>query len=305
MYASLRQLAGMLCLIASFNTFAVTQWVDFELINGHINLPVSINGIAGRAILDSGAQVNAINTSFINRHGFEFDKGGKINIQGVFSTEKRQLYNNVPVTLFGATIEFDQLASLRIGHHEVQLLLGAGLLDKFIFQIDYPNSRMRLFERGSVDLAKLENIPMQIDRGAGQPIVRVELNGDADEKPWLVLDTGNAGGLFLKRMLVTDNNWLELYGSQSGVTGGANSVALVDSFRLPKMKFGPYTVENVLVTVPGEGQTESVSGRSNSGGSRIKGKNIKGLVGYDVLKHFVLTIDYKSGHMHIGLPEDS
>ncbi|GIU17471.1 hypothetical protein TUM4644_02780 [Shewanella colwelliana] len=304
MYATIcRRLLCFVCFIASFNTFAVTNWVDFEVINGHINLPVTINGIEGRAILDSGAQMNAINLSFINRHGFEFDKGGKVNVTGVYGTETRQLFNNVSANLFGAEIELDQLAGLRIGHHEVQLLLGAGLLEKFIFQIDYPNSRMRLFEKGSVDLAKLENIPMQMDRGSGQPIVQVGLNGE--KNAWLVLDTGNSGGLFLKRLLATDKNWLELYGSKSGVGAGVNNNATVENFRLPEVKFGPFTLENVQVTVPGEGQNESISGQNRNGLSRIKGKNIKGLVGYDVLKHFVLTIDYKAGHMHIGLPEES
>lgn len=67
----------------------------------------------------------------------------------------------------------------------MQLLLGAGLLEKFIFQIDYPNNRLRLFERDSIDLAKLKNIDMQIDRGTGQPIVKVELNGE--KNAWLFL----------------------------------------------------------------------------------------------------------------------
>ncbi|MDO6611311.1 aspartyl protease family protein [Shewanella sp. 1_MG-2023] len=290
-------------LVTSFNALAVSEWAKFDISNGHITLPVTINGIEGRAILDSGAQVNAINLSFINKHGFEFDKGRKINVKGVYGTETRRLFNNVEVNLFGADIELDELAGLRLGHHEVQILLGAGLLEKFIFQIDYPNSRLRIFERGSVDLASLGNIPMQIDRAKGQPIVKVSLNGQQDS--WLVLDTGNSGGLFLKRSIATKFDWLEEFGSQSGVTIGANQLGVVDNFQLPEVKFGPYTLESVRVTVPAEGQKESVSGRGDVSFSKIKGKNIKGLLGYDVLKHFVLTIDYKAGNMHIGVPEDS
>ena len=79
-------------------------------------------------------------------------------MEGIYGTETRRLFNNVQAKLFNTDLELDNLAGLRLGHHEVQLLLGAGLLEKFIFQIDYPNSRLRLFERGSVDIAKLENI---------------------------------------------------------------------------------------------------------------------------------------------------
>ena len=304
MFAITRKiLLPLLALLSAFPSLAVTNWVDFKIIDGHINLPVTINGVEGRAILDSGSQVNAINLSFINRHGFEFAKGGKINIKGVYGTETRQLFNNVKANLFGADIELDQLAGLRIGHHEVQLLLGAGLLEKFIFQIDYPNQRMRLFERDSVDLAKLENIRMEMDRGTGQPVVQVGLNGE--KKAWLILDTGNSGGLFLKRLMATENDWLDKFGKESGVGVGVNSMASIENFRMPEVEFGPFTLENVMVSVPGEGEVEHISGQERTSFSRIKGKNIKGLVGYDVLKHFVLTIDYKSGHMHVGLPEES
>ncbi|QYJ81994.1 pepsin/retropepsin-like aspartic protease family protein [Shewanella aegiceratis] len=304
MFAITRKLLlPLLALLSAFPSLAVTNWVDFKIIDGHINLPVTINGIEGRAILDSGSQVNAINLSFINRHGFEFAKGGKINIKGVYGTETRQLFNNVKANLFGADIELDQLAGLRIGHHEVQLLLGAGLLEKFIFQIDYPNQRMRLFERDSVDLAKLENIRMEMDRGTGQPVVQVGLNGE--KKAWLILDTGNSGGLFLKRLMATENDWLDKFGKESGMGVGVNGMASTDNFRMPEVEFGPFTLENVMVSVPGEGEVEQISGQASTSFSHIRGKNIKGLVGYDVLKHFVLTIDYKSGHMHVGLPEES
>ncbi|WP_028772760.1 pepsin/retropepsin-like aspartic protease family protein [Shewanella waksmanii] len=284
-------------------TYAVTNWVDFELINGHINLPVSIAGIEGKAILDSGAQINAINTSFINRHNLSFKKSGKVNVQGVYGTQRHQMYSDVMATLFGAEIELDKLASMRIGHHETQLILGASLMQRFIFQIDYPNSRLRLFERDNLDMTQFENIDMQINRSDGQPIVKVELNGQ--KSVWLVMDTGNNGGLFLKRSMADDLGWLEEYATISGESRGANKLGLVEHFQLPGVKFGPYIVENVMSTVPAKGQRESVSGQQRGSMVRLKGKNIKGLIGYDVLKHFVLTIDYKSGHMHVGLPEES
>jgi hypothetical protein len=30
--------------------------------------------------------------------------------------------------------------------------------------------------------------------------------------------------------------------------------------------------------------------------------DIKGLLGYDVLRHFIATLDYQGGHMHIVAP---
>ncbi len=77
--------------LISFPTFAVTNWVNFDIINGHITLPVTINGIEGRAILDSGSQLNAINLSFINKYNLEFEKGRKIDVKGIYSTESLSL----------------------------------------------------------------------------------------------------------------------------------------------------------------------------------------------------------------------
>ena len=73
---------------------------------------------------------------------------------------------------------------------------------------------------------------------------------------------------------------------------------LQDSFTLSEMSFGPFVLENISISVPAEGQNENFSTTYGYG------KSIKGILGYDVLKHFVLTIDYKTGYMHVGLPED-
>ena len=38
-------------------------------------------------------------------------------------------------------------------------------------------------------------------------------------------------------------------------------------------------------------------------GSRIGGKRVVGLIGYDLLKDFVVTLDYRYGKLHIALPQ--
>ncbi|MBE7215477.1 aspartyl protease family protein [Shewanella benthica] len=283
-------------------SLAVTEWVDFELVNGHITLPVTIEGHEGRAIIDTGAQVNSINQSFINRYELELDKADKIIVRGVYGEEKRQRYSNVQVNLLGADIEMDKLASLRLGHYENALLLGGGFLGNFIFQFDYPNSRMRLFMRDEVDLGKLENIKMQIDKASRQPIVKVKLNNE--KETWLIMDTGNSGGIFLKRSTAESQGWLEEFELDKALTSGVLGSGYVDVFTMPEMQFGPFVLENVKMSVPEEGQKTNIASNSRGSMTRFKGKNIKGLLGYDVLKHFVITIDYKAGHMHVGIPEE-
>lgn len=107
----------------------------------------------------------------------------------------------------------------------------------------------------------------------------------------------------LKRRLAKHYQWLNKFPSNQEISMGINGFAAVDVFRLPLMRIGRNELENVLVSVPAEGQSANISSRGiKSTGSHIKSKNIKGLLGYDVLKHFIVTIDYKGGRMHISAP---
>ena len=67
--------------------------------------------------------------------------------------------------------------------------------------------------------------------------------------------------------------------------------------------FGPYVLENVLVNIPAEGQTSNIEDQNSFTGTRIKSAKQKGVIGYDILKHFVLTLDYRAGNAHISVPE--
>lgn len=289
-------------IITSCGTYAaVTPWLDFELDNGHIKIPVTVSGIEAKAILDSGAQINAINQSFINKHKLKYGSGQKVIIKGVYGQEKKSTYNNVPTELFGTQFKLDSLVSSRLGNANNALLIGGGFFNKFIVQIDYPNKKMRLLTRDAVNLKKLKNIEMKAHRETGMPIVKVNLNNE--KNVWLLLDTGNSGGLFLKRSIATGNGWLEKYSAEGSVAMGVNTFGINETFHLPSLKFGPFELENILTSVPAEGQKTQNFSSNNGSISRIKGKNIKGLLGYDILKHFLITLDYKGGKMHVGLPQ--
>ena len=279
-----------------------TQWIDFTLENGHVKIPVVVAEIDGYALLDTGAQLNAINPRFINKHKLSFDKGKKVRVKGIYGIEDKTSYNNVPTSFFGITTELDNLTEVNLGFHTTSLLLGAGFFQQFVMQLDYPNQKMRLITHDSIKLRELENIKMQTQKGSGMPIVEVGLQDG--ETVWLLLDTGNNGGIVIDRKVARKMGWLDNLDVEAAISMGANTLATTESFRIPSLKFGPYELENVLVSVPAEGQTAYLESQYETTGSRIKGRKVQGLIGYDVLKHFLITIDYKNGHAHIGLPED-
>ncbi|MBV1909150.1 MAG: aspartyl protease family protein [Kangiellaceae bacterium] len=284
-------------------TAAVTEWIDFNLEGGHVKIPAKVAGIDTFAILDTGAQVNAINKAFINKHNLSFSKGRKIRVKGVFGIENKTTYNRVPVSFFGIETKLNNTTEISLGHHTNGLLLGSGFFDKFVVQLDYPNSKMRIISKDSIDVRKFENIKIESQKGTGMPIVKVGLPND--RHIWLLFDTGNSGGMLVDRKVARSMGWLKGQQTEKSISSGANSMAVTESFTIPLLKFGPVELENVLVTIPAEGERSYLGSQYQKTGSRIKGRKVQGIIGYDVLKHFLVTIDYKGGHAHVGFPEES
>lgn len=50
---------------------------------------------------------------------------------------------------------------------------------------------------------------MLSQRGSGVPIVKIRLNNEEDV--WLLLDTGNSGGVMLERSVAIANDWLATF----------------------------------------------------------------------------------------------
>lgn len=278
------------------------RWEPFMLKNGHIQFPILLNGISTRAMLDSGAEMNSISEYFVEKHREQLRFGDKIRLQGVFGTEEKRLVREVQATLFGAELPLKNLVPALLGGPD--LLLGTSFMNNFVLQIDYPNQRLRLLKHEWVDMDKVANVELKRQKGSHLPAVKVQF--DDDDSIWLTLDTGNSGGLFLPRSVAERRGWLEHHDMESGFGVGATGMAEIESFQLKRLTVGPFELENIRVTVPAEGERTTVGQRENrhSLGNRIgSGAQSLGLLGYDVLKHFVVTLDHKNLKLHLGLPE--
>ncbi|QPG06452.1 retropepsin-like domain-containing protein [Salinimonas marina] len=201
--------------------------------------------------------------------------------------------------MFGTTTGINNVVEAALGHSSIGLLLGAPLFQGNVMQIDYPGRKLRLISRDVVNLHKIKNIPMVEQRGSGMPLVEVTLNG---QRTWLVLDTGNAGGIMIERSLAEG---LGLANSDNQVhqASDISKTVKLESTRIDEVVFGPYTLENMLVSFNAEGSNIDLNNQYKTTGTRIRGKKVEGLIGYEVLKHFVITMDYQRAYLHAGLPE--
>jgi hypothetical protein len=279
-----------------------TEWFDMEVHGGLMLFDSSIEGIPGKSYIDSGSALNGINEQFLAAHGLHFGQGRPIRTVGVNSRSRSASYREIPVEVFGTVIPFRRLVGITSGATDHQLMIGAPFLKRAIIQFDYPNQRLRAMTRDSLDLTELMNVDSQGDPKTGEPIVRVSLNDEQDV--WLRIDTGNAGGVALDRQVAIRNRWLERFETREIEISGAHESAVWEQFNLPKMRIGPFELENPLIAVPAAGTDAMMFEKKTITGQRLGQRRSLwlGSLGYDVLKHFVLTMDYRSGRVHLGMP---
>lgn len=286
----------------AFNAYSAgTQWIDFTLDRGHVFLPITVEGVETQVMLDSGAQVHGINKAFIGKNHLELNKGGKVRIQGVHDVERRTSYNNLHINFFATDFTLDKVIETNLGHHSVGLLMGAGFFNNFIVQLNYPKKQIRLLTRDTVDMKEVSNIPSMSDRGRGMPIAEVLING----KPfWFLVDTGNSGSIIMERRYASQVGLLDDV-KGSTMSRGVNGSGMSDFAYASEVGFGPYDIKDVLVSFPAKGESMNLESQYSNTGSRIKGKKVVGIIGYDLMQHFLITLDYKDGKLHVALPKES
>jgi hypothetical protein len=104
--------------------------------------------------------------------------------------------------------------------------------DSFILQIDHPNKRLRVIEHDSLDLRPFANVKVRRARTSAQAIVQVDFNGEY--RPWLLLDTGSSGGVFLQRSKTKALDWLDRYPLVETASRGVNTAARTERFNVPQ-----------------------------------------------------------------------
>ena len=299
----MRKLLFLFCFF-SLPAFSAAQmdkdgWLPFVLTNGVVLVEIEVSGQAATAMIDSGAEFNGISGSFVDAHKDSLNYGGRILVQGVIGEEEVAVVTGFSAKLSGYDFKLTDLVPIQLS--EPLLLLGQPFLNNFIVQFDYPNQRMRLLPHAAVDMKKVANVELKKSRGRNLPVIKVDIA--KGEGIWLTLDTGNAGGLLVSRQLAEEQHWLNNLPSVKHQVSGVVADGQAETFQIPYLKIGPYELEDVIVTVPADGQKMNLSDKTSRTSAGVqKGINAKGLLGYDILKHFVLTLDTKNWRAHIAAP---
>lgn len=267
---------------------SVTNWIDFELRNGKITLPVKIYGIDGVAIIDSTAQSNFIGVDFSTKHIDLLSKRGIVEIRDNRGERRVERFANVNVHIFDVNMPFKELTPINADGYD--LVLGVPFFREHVVQIDYTKSRLRLMSHSSADISKFSNVEMISQRDSlfsnktlnkNDPSLKV-FKTELDGQPfWLTFDTTELNGI----SILADD------ASKLGLSSNNDKSMFINS-----VKIGPFELDNVSIKKMDLRSGIMSRGKITTGTRVEQSVESKGILGFDILQHFVLTIDFKNNY---------
>ena len=263
---------------------AISPWLDFELNRGHIYIDITIKGKPAKAVVDTGATLSAISEDFAKKIGVSRSKNrkDKIRVQGLAGTRLMTWSRLSQMAIPGIMkkkikfVMFDTLDG-------IDVILGMDVFAFEVTQIDYSNNKMRFASHNAFKFDPEASIPLK-KRGN-----RYLLNAKINEVDLaMLLDTGNAGSIIVP---YADAENTSLLSSINGIKketekGGIHEKKLpLYSGVSDNFNIGPYTLDNVRYKVIAEDKVEAVR---------------RPVLGYDILKHFLVTIDLKERNLYLS-----
>lgn len=288
-------------LFLPISAIADSGWIPFTLEDGHMYVSVKVAGVETKALLDTSADASVINSAFIKKHQLELEEGKPVNVPGVFGEpETRTAYNKVNIELQGSQFNMSRIPESTFAHHTTGMIFGRPFFNTGVFQIDYPNQRLRIISRSSIDLKSSRNVNLRVLKDNNQPAIMVGLG--SEKKVWLLLETGSNDSIIVSRNFASRSGILEQYNeTQVAMSVGINNAGVSESVYVDNFEFGPFTLDHVKVSFPAVGQKTNQQRQSEKRAAFSRGTKIEGSLGYAILKHFLVTIDYKKGYMHLDV----
>jgi len=296
---SIRSRVAVIALLALFapaiSQAGATAWIPLEMHEGAIYFDAEVAGRPVKALFATRSNQHEISMRLVEELGLSLS-GQRYESRGLTGIEYDvRSVAGLPVKLFGVTFDMKDVPAHDM---DIDLVIGAGFLQSFIVQIDYPGARMRLLTLDALDMEKLGNTRLGREWEFGSPALEVTFVGG--KKRWMNLDTAHTGPMLIRRLIAEEEGWLDKYRK----TSGAEAELLV----LPSVTIGPFEMEDVPVQVPAPGAQQNVGSTRPSGprgDTRVtRAIRTSGVIGYELLRHFVVTLDYDREMAHIGLPPE-
>ena len=269
----------------------------FELAYDHILLKVQVDDRGPFwFLLDTGNTVAMVDMDVARSLGLALGNpvsirgGGEGALQGAMV---RNSYFKIPAIpgfkqRIALAIPLDTIKH-RIGH-DIDGLLGADFIGRFVTEVDYHSKRIRLYDADRYSYSGPgESIPLTLTSG-NHPMVRATiLQAGRDPIPGMfVIDLGSGLALTLTRQFVQENRLLQSnqpkIEATIGVGAGGKSTALVG--RVGALKIGGFSVTSPVTNFSLD--TKGVMATSSF---------FEGNIGALIMEKFKVILDYKNSRM--------
>lgn len=267
-----------------------TPWLKFATDRGRlVTIPVTLNGVAVTALVDSGAQHSIVDRRLAERLQLKPALGPRTTVIGAGGGSQVAGMATADVGLGGLdglSLPGLRVALLDLGYIGAKaglgapVLLGHDVLSVLVADFDFPRRRVR-FHRPEAHTLPPDAVAMPTRNQDRALLVQVEVEDKAVE---VVVDTGASPALSLSTPTAEELGLLDgrrLRVGQSVVLGGVATgrVLTAESFALAGRRREDV---DVYVFEP----------------QRIPGFP-KGLLGYEALRRFRVILDCGKGTMHL------
>jgi len=270
----------------AFSTPDGKTTVPFELANNHIYIKVLVNGTyPAYFLLDTGAGASCIDLTFAKSIGLEIT--GKFEAKGVGGSEDAGILELQSLQLGDLKMSQQKIVSLNLSPmniyegREMDGILGYDFLSRFIFEIDYQNSRLTFYEPKSFNYSG-KGEAVEIELYGNTPHIKAVVDGKIEGS--FTLDTGSRKSLDLHAPFVKENGFLKRYPDAIEAFGGAGIGGETKSLqtRINSIQIGNFTIK------------EPITGLSLAEEGAFKSEKTQGNIGGAILKRFKVIFDYEN-----------
>ena len=255
--------------------------VPFRLVENHIYLPVTVNGELHNWVLDTGAGMSAIDSGFARELGLKL--GGDLTAAGAGGTAGFAMTDvpgfSLPGIEFGPqkmmSLDLAGLFKRRLGT-DVAGILGYDFLSRFTTRIDFAKRLVSFYQSESLVYSGMGRV-LDAPIVTNVPTVTMTVDGRFSGK-WR-FDIGAAGSAF-NYPFAEANGLLDRPGPVI-VGAGVGGAFRVRVARYDSVEIAGFTVPHPVFAVP----LDADAGALGTG-------EYAGIVGNDILRHFVVYLDY-------------
>jgi len=238
--------------------------------NGRLFITATINQVRTEALLDSGAEATMVDPALASRA--KLPEGTAQVMKGSGGSAPARIVEGVTINALGVDLHPDAVVvldmkdlSTRLIKRPTQAIVGRELFDAARLRIDIPNGEIATVGRDSVP----QGVKLPLTGHAGIEGIPVRANGKLAQAEF---DLGNGSDVLISRGMVRKLG-LKIIGKKSG--GGIGGALYRDTVRLGTLEVAGRQFHNVLAAIDDQASHNDLN------------------VGTGILKHFLITTDFK------------